>query len=111
MSEIENVAGHEGPAPGARVTEDDVDNAIVAEQYYVFPGTTVTVCCLTLHNGFNTTGESACVVKANFDPEVGKKLARQRAREEVWQLLGYQLAQGIHEYNVTTHEPQSKILG
>ena len=60
-----------------RVTPALVDATIVAEQYHVFPGTMVTVCCLTLRNGFNTVGESACASPENFDEEIGKKLARQ----------------------------------
>ena len=34
-----------------RITPADIDRAIVAEAYYVFPGTTLTVVCLTLLNG------------------------------------------------------------
>lgn len=74
-----------------RITPDMVDAAIVGEQYYVFPGTTLTVCCLTLANGFAVTGESACASPENFDAELGQKIARQNARDKIWALEGYAL--------------------
>lgn len=74
-----------------RITPEHIDNAIKSEQYYVFPGTTVTVCCLTLQNGFNVTGESAAASEANFDVEIGKKIAKENARNKIWSLEGYLL--------------------
>lgn len=74
-----------------RLTPEDIDNAIVAEQYHVFPGTTLTVCALTLRNGYNVTGESAAVSAENFDEEIGRKIARDNARNKIWQLEGYLL--------------------
>lgn len=76
-----------------RVTEADIDRAIVGEDYYVFPGTTLTVCCLKLRNGFCVTGESAALDPAAFDAEVGRTIARRRARDKVWALEGYVLAE------------------
>ena len=74
-----------------RITPDMVDAAIVGEQYYVFPGTTLMLCCLTLANGFAVTGESACASPENFDAELGQKIARQNARDKIWALEGYAL--------------------
>lgn len=79
----------------ARVTPDQIDATILAEQYHVFPGTTLTVCCLTLRNGFTVTGESACASPSNFDEELGRKIARQNAREKIWALEGYALRNRI----------------
>ena len=80
-----------------RITPADIDATIVGEAYHVFPGTTVTVCCLTLRNGFTVIGESACASPANFDPEIGRKIARDNARGKIWQLEGYALRQRLHE--------------
>jgi hypothetical protein len=66
---------------------------IVSEDFYVFPGTTLTVCCLKLRNGFTVTGEGAAVSLANFDEELGRKIARQHARDKIWVLEGYLLRQ------------------
>lgn len=80
-----------------RLTPAHIDAQIADEAYYVFPGTTLTVCALTLRNGFIVTGESAAASAANFDAEIGKKIARDNARNKIWALEGYilrmQLAQ------------------
>lgn len=74
-----------------RLCPDDIDAAIVSEQYHVFEGTTSTVCCLTLKNDYNVIGTSAAASMENFDVEIGRKLARERAREQIWALEGYKL--------------------
>jgi hypothetical protein len=81
----------------ARISADQVDAAIASEDYHVFAGSCLTVCCLTLCNGFTVTGESACVSPANFNEEVGRKIARGRAREKIWMLEGYLLRQRIYD--------------
>ena len=78
-----------------RVTPADVENAILTEQFYVFPGTMLTVCCLTLRNGFNVTGESACASPENFDAEIGQKVALANAKQKIWPLLGYALKEKL----------------
>lgn len=80
-----------------RLTPDDLDAAIIAEQYHVFDGTTLTVCCLTLRNGSCVTGESAAVSPENFDAEIGRKIARAEARDKIWQLEGYLLRERLHQ--------------
>lgn len=79
-----------------RITPEDIDTAIKSEAYHVFEGTTLTVCCLTLQNGFNVTGESACASPENFNAELGRKIARANAREKIWTLEGYLLKQWLH---------------
>lgn len=74
-----------------RLTPDHIDAQIVAEQYHVFPGTTLTVCALTLRNGFQVVGESAAASPANFDEAIGRKVARDKARSKIWELEGYAL--------------------
>lgn len=81
-----------------RITPADVDAAIVGEAYHVFPGTTLTVCCLSLANGFTVTGESACASPENFDEELGRKIARDNARQKIWALEGYRLRSVMHAY-------------
>lgn len=84
-----------------RVTEAQVEGLIVKEQYHRFPHTTLTICCLTLRNGFNVTGESASVTAAGFDAETGKRIARTNAFNKIWQLEGYLLRQQLHEASTT----------
>jgi hypothetical protein len=83
------IAAKASKAP--RLTPEMIDAEIITEQYHVFPGTTVTVCCLTLRNGFNTIGHSACVSPDNFDEAIGRKVARDKARDKIWELEGYLL--------------------
>lgn len=74
-----------------RLTPAKIDAVIVGEDYHVFPGTTLTVCCLKLLNGFTVTGESAAASPENFDVEIGRKIARENARDKIWKLEGYLL--------------------
>jgi len=78
-----------------RITQDDIDNAIDGVDYHVFKGTQLTVCCITLKNGFNVTGESACASPENFDEEIGRSIAYANAKEKVWSLEGYLLKQQL----------------
>lgn len=79
-----------------RLKPEDIDATIVREDYHVFPGTTFTACLLTLKNGYNVLGESAAVSAANFDEEIGRKIARENARNKIWQLEGYLLREMLH---------------
>jgi hypothetical protein len=74
-----------------RLTPALIDETIADEYYHVVPNTTMTLCVLTLRNGFQVTGESAAVSFENFDEEIGRKVARANAREKIWQLEGYLL--------------------
>lgn len=80
-----------------RLTPERIDAAIARIQHHVFEGSQLTVCCITLANGFTVTGESACVSPANFDAELGRKIAFQHAREKIWALEGYLLKQRLSE--------------
>jgi hypothetical protein len=74
-----------------RLTPENIEAAIKQEQYHIFDGTQLTVCCLTLQNGFTVTGESACASPENFDIEIGEKIARDNAKQKIWALEGYLL--------------------
>lgn len=78
-----------------RVTPARVEEVIVGENYHIFPETTLTVCCLKLANGFTVTGESACASPENFDVELGRKIARENAKQKIWALEGYALREKL----------------
>jgi hypothetical protein len=82
---------------GPRVTPGRLDVKIKSEQYYVFPGTTLTACCLTLENGFTVLGQSAAASPANFDEDLGRKIARADARGKIWPIEGYLLREKLHQ--------------
>ena len=50
------------------------------------------VVLVTLRNGFTLIEESACVDPDNYNEEIGKKLALEKAEGKVWFLLGFMLA-------------------
>jgi len=57
----------------------NVHSMIVNEQYHVFPGTGLTVCCLKLRDGRVVTGESMASNLRKFDVALGRRVARQNA--------------------------------
>lgn len=94
-SQIEHAIQERGlNAP--RITPTDIDATIAAEQYHVFPGTTLTACCLTLRNGFCVLGSSAAASAENFNEQIGRDIARADARDKIWELEGYLLRQHLH---------------
>ena len=78
-----------------RLTPQLIDDTIISEAFHVFDGTTLTVCALTLRNGFIVTGESAAASPENFDQEIGRKIARDNARNKIWALEGYLLREHL----------------
>ncbi len=101
-TEIENEIVQKGlTAP--RVSLQQVQDTIASEDYHVFPGTQLTVCMLTLKNGYTVTGESACASPENFDAELGRKIARRNAETKIWSLEGYLLRQRLSEYGHLEH--------
>ena len=102
-----------------RVTPADVEANIASEHYFTAadgqvgavarstiedawdvaadaPLELLTFCVLVLRNGFTVTGESACASPANFNAEIGRKIARENAIAKVWPLLGYALKDKLH---------------
>jgi hypothetical protein len=99
-----------------RVTSAHIDSVIVKEFYFTagdgvygdahkrgdfevqaFPESLdlMTFCVLTLANGYMVTGESACASPGNFDEAKGRRIARENARQKIWQLEGYALRQPL----------------
>ena len=82
---------HQEKIGGKRVTLDALKANIVKEEFHVFPDSQLTVCVLTLQNGFTVTGESACADPAMFNAEIWQKIARENAERKIWPLMGYAL--------------------
>ena len=74
-----------------RLSPTAISETIVSEQYYVFPDTVMTICCLTLRNGYNVIGTSAPASPENFNEEKGREIAKDKARDQIWALEGYLL--------------------
>jgi hypothetical protein len=98
-----------------RVTPIDIEANIVGEHYFTgqegsngaaWPEAEapeheslklLTICVLLLRNGFSVIGHSACASPANFDPDIGRRLARAKAVEQIWPLMGYELRSRLHD--------------
>ncbi len=88
--------------PAPRVTPERIDALVASLTFETarVPNTTSTIATARLPNGFVAAiGHSACVSPANFDAEMGKKLAitdaGKKARDALWQFEGYVLAQKL----------------
>jgi hypothetical protein len=57
----------------------------------------LTFCVLVLRNGFTVVGHSACASPENFNDEIGRKIAREKAVEQIWPLMGYELRSKLSE--------------
>lgn len=79
-----------------RIKPEDLEAEVDAEDYYLFPGSQMTIACLTLKNGFNVVGESACASPENFDAALGRKIARANAINKLWPLLGFRLKDKLY---------------
>jgi hypothetical protein len=95
----------------ARVTPADIEANIIDELFFTAREASIgldvalderpvvatqahrllTFCVLTLRNGFTVTGESACASPENFDAEIGRRIARENAKQKIWPLMGYEL--------------------
>ena len=104
-----------------RLTPDHIDSKIKAIRYLtgdVTPAYSsddwrkdkstpcLTICILTLDNGFTVTGESACASPENFDKLIGQKIAYENAREKIWMLEGYLLKEKLHTAKHCSDERQ-----
>ena len=109
MSDIEEEIVKKGlTAP--IITPERLELVIQSEQFQVFPDTTFTVCLLTLANGCIVIGESACASPENFNAELGRKIARDNAKNKIWQLEGYLLKQRLYE-NEAKKDPNYEVIG
>lgn len=88
-----------------RLTPADIEAVIVSEVFHRHEGTTLTTCILTLRNGFQVTGESACASPENFSEAVGNKVARENAVAKVWTLEGYLLKERLFQASLPSTVP------
>lgn len=95
-----------------RITPDHIDSKIkavrfinggVTPDYYAKDykdncgASCLTICILSLENGFTVTGESACASPENFYEKIGREIAYKNAREKIWQLEGYLLKEKLYQ--------------
>lgn len=108
--QIEQEIQAKGLTDEPRVTSADIEAEIASENYFTaYEGAKyrritrdepkdseslklVTICVLILRNGHRIVGvNEGPVSAANFDAKFGRKLAREKATDQIWPLLGYEL--------------------
>jgi hypothetical protein len=94
MNELEKLI-QEKRLDAPRITPQRVQEVIKDAQYHRLTET-LTVCVLTLQNGFVVTGESACASPENYNQEIGNRVARENAESKVWMLEGYLLKEKLY---------------
>lgn len=58
----------------------------------------ITICVLITKNGTKLVGvNEGPVSPENFDPELGRKMARQKATDQLWPMLGYELRSSLFQ--------------
>lgn len=87
-----------------RVTPEQITSRIAVVRYARLDGT-VTLCTIILDNHYSVRGESACVDPANFDAEIGNKIAYDDAFRKLWPLFGFLLAERRHIERIIASEP------
>lgn len=90
---------------GNRVHPRDIEDAIRDVQYVLLPDGKTTVCILTLDNGFTVRGEASCVDPDNYVKDTGEQYALQKAKDNVWPLLGFRLADLLHRAKLVDTPP------
>jgi len=114
MDAIEQAIQAAGANKAPRITPADVEAAIASEHYFTAMDGAIsqmdhsplrgelpqslgllTFCVLVLRNGFTVVGHSACASPENFDAEIGRRVAREKAVDQIWPLLGYELRSSL----------------
>lgn len=79
---------------GERVTEAKIKDRIEKVEFLRAPSSpTLTICSIVVNNGYSVRGESACVDPANYNQQIGEKLAFEDAFRKLWPLFGFLLAE------------------
>lgn len=82
-------------AVAPRVDLGTMQKKIVDETYYHHEH--LTICVLTMKNGFFVVGTSAPASPANFDEQVGFELAYEDCIRQLWRLEGYALREKLSQ--------------
>lgn len=91
-------------SPAPRVTKEQMEKRIKSIEFSKL-GETVTLCNITLDNGYSVRGESACVNPENYNREIGEKIAYDQVFNKLWPLFGFLLAESNYMNNP---EPQKE---
>jgi hypothetical protein len=97
MTEEEEIEQLLAQSPAPRVTIDSMTARIADVTYTRLTGGTMTICQITIDNGFVVIGESACVNPENYNQVIGEKIAYNHAFNKLWPLFGFLLAETLYQ--------------
>jgi hypothetical protein len=101
MTEEEEIEQLLAQSPAPRVTIDSMTARIADVTYTRLPGGTMTICQITIDNGFVVIGESACVNPENYNQTIGEQIAYNNAYNKLWPLFGFLLAETLYQKGIT----------
>jgi hypothetical protein len=112
-------------AVAPRVALDDIKTAIASEFYFTggdaarafdaetareaksSPLDPLTICIMTMKNGFSVIGKSAPASPENFNAELGRKFAYEDCIRQLWPLMGFNLRERLYWQSM----PQAQQTG
>lgn len=78
-----------------KLSPEDINNFIKSESCTTI-GKKTTIGVLTCLTGFEATVSSSCVKPENYDINIGKKYAIEKAKDQIWAGLGFVLQWAIN---------------
>jgi len=84
-----------------KITEESIKAKIADTTWYNpphgegFQDAHLTICIITMKNGFKFIGKAAPVSAANFDEEVGRRYSYEDAFKQIWAHEGYLLRETL----------------
>jgi len=90
----QSITALESGRTAPKLTEEQLV-AKIAKVDYALVGL-LSVCVITLENGFMVSGESAAVSPENHHVKIGNHYAYKKAFAKVWELEGYLLKERLH---------------
>jgi hypothetical protein len=106
---LESQIQAKGLTTAPRVTPAAIDAMIkTTELIKIEPS--IMLCVLTLHNGLTVVGKNlGSISPENYDEELAKQLAMRDARDQLWPLAGFMLAEDIHRGNRPLTQEQREL--
>lgn len=91
------------------VTPEMIDVEIRDVSYTVMPGTTITICAITLENGYTVIGQASCIDPTLYDKAIGERIAYTNAYDKIYAVKGYVVKQRWYEETQLTARQRVEI--
>ena len=106
---LESQIQAKGLTTAPRVTPAALD-AMVKGYNLIKVEDSIMLCIMDLHNGITIVGKNlGSVCPENYNEELAKQLAFKDAREQLWPLAGFMLAEDIHRGNRPLTQEQREL--